>query len=140
MMTDEELVERIEAAWKCQIIDYRADYATIDSYCVRDGQIVAHLERKTRNVTFDAYPTAIVDAYKWLALLAADHHPTAPALLAYGWQCGRVGYVQPSTTGELTIEMATPALESVSMNAGVTRPVIHIPKERFKMLPGEVNA
>ena len=136
-MTDEELVDRLEAQWACQIVDYRADYATIDAYCVRDGQIVAHLERKTRNVTFDAYPTAIVDAYKWLALLEADHHITVPALLAYGWQCGRVGWLRPSTTGELAIELSTPAPESVSLNAGVTRPVIHIPTDRFTLLSGE---
>ena len=136
-MTDEELVDRLEAQWACQIVDYRADYATIDAYCVKDGQIVAHLERKTRNVTFDAYPTAIVDAYKWLALLEADHHITVPALLAYGWQCGRVGWLRPSTTGELAIELRAPSPESVSLTKG-TRPVIHIPTDRFTLI-GRVN-
>ena len=131
-MTDEELTQRLEAAWKCDLVPFAGEFAGIDAYAVRGGQTVGYVERKTRLHTFGTYSTAILDARKWLGLLSAEFATGLPAILAVGYECGRVAQVRPASHPALVVTIETPGQDSVSLNRGVPRPVVHIPLDAFE--------
>ena len=129
-MTDDDLTAAIEAAWGCRVHEF-AGYDTVDAWAEKDGRLVAYVERKTRNVPIDYYPTAVVDARKWLGLLAAEHATGTKAVLAYAWSCGSWGWVRPSIVGPvLSTRILTPGPDSVSEGRH-TRPVIEVPIDVF---------
>lgn len=133
-MNDEQLIAAIEAAMRVKLHPYAA-LDTIDSWAEKNGQMVACVERKTRNIPFGHYPTAVVDHRKWVGLLANEFATGIPSYLFYAWSCGSWGWVQPSALGQqLGISIIRPALDSVSLNAGVVRPVVEIPLTAFSMM------
>lgn len=130
-MTDDELREAVENHYYATLHDF-AEMNPVDSWVEKDGRVVAYVERKTRNVTFGTYPTAVVDARKWIGLLAAEYATGVPAYLFVGWACGTWGWVQPAKVGNvLGTRILTPGPESVSLNAGVPRPVVEVPVDAF---------
>jgi len=131
-MTDEQLTAAIEAHFRVTVHNY-AEMDTIDSWLEQDGRMVAYCERKCRNVTRDAYPTAVVDDRKWTGLLAAEFATGLPSILAYAWSDGSWGHIRPSRMPQLTLRVLAPGPEAVSLNAGVSRPVVDIPIDAFEM-------
>lgn len=132
-MDDDALTRAISAAWSCQVHEF-AGFDTVDAWAERDGRLVAYIERKTRNVPLDAYPTAIVDARKWLGLLAAEHAFSTPAILVYAWSCGSWGWVRPTEVGAiLATRILTPGPEAVSLGRH-TRPVVDVPIDAFEIV------
>lgn len=133
-MNDQELIAEVEATMQVKLRPYAA-MDTIDSWAEKNGHMVACVERKTRNVPFGQYPTAVVDHRKWLGLLANEFATGIPSYLVYGWSCGSWGWIQPTTVGQqLGISVIRPSLDSVSLNAGVPRPVVEIPLSAFSMV------
>ena len=134
-MDDQTLRAAIEAKWSCRVHDF-AELEPVDAWAEKEGRLVAYLERKTRNVTLDTYPTAIIDARKWLGLLAAEHATGTQAVLAYGWACGSWGWVRPTEVGpRLEARILTPGPEAVSLGRH-TRPVFDIPLDAFVIYGG----
>lgn len=129
-MNDIELVEKIEQNWGK--LNELPEFSRIDSF-IGNGHIALWVERKVRNVPFNAYPDAVVDYAKWKALIDIEEITTTPAVLAYAWSCGTWGTVQPSTCKKFEIKSLTPSLESVSLNAGVERKVVHIDLSEFQL-------
>lgn len=133
-MTDEELKALCEEKWDCEIVNYGGEFASVDGYVIKGGNVIAHIERKVRNVRKGDYPTAILDCRKWVGLLAAEFATGIPSILAYGWDCGRAGFVKPSKGIKVETAICRPALDSVSLNAGVARAVVHIPISEFEVI------
>lgn len=131
-MTDEELKARLafEAGGIMRDFD---EMAIIDSCLTINGEIKRWVERKTRNVSFDAYDDVVIDKAKWQALIEIERLTNIKAMIAYGWNCGTWGVVYPTKCATWRIGELTPSLESVSLNAGVTREVVYIPKTEFKL-------
>lgn len=131
-MTDEELKARIAFTAGGIIKDFD-DMAIIDGVLTINGEIKRWIERKTRNVSFEAYDEAIIDLAKWQALIDMERLTNIPSMIAYGWNCGTWGVVYPSKCATFTIGEVTPSLDSVSLNAGISRKVVYIPKTEFKV-------
>lgn len=131
-MTDEELKARIgfEAGGVVRDFD---ETAIIDSCLTINGEIKRWVERKTRNVSFEAYSEAIIDRAKWEALIQMEKLTNVKAMIAYGWSCGTWGVIYPTKCATWRFGEITPSLESVSLNAGVKREVVYIPTSEFKV-------
>jgi hypothetical protein len=132
-VNDDQLTAAVQAHFGITLHPY-AQMEPIDAWAERDQKLVAYVERKTRNTPHRWYPTAVVDARKWLALLTHEFATGIPALLTYGWEDGVWGWIRPSKAGEVTTRILTPGPESVSLNAGVPRPVIDIPIDAFTLV------
>jgi hypothetical protein len=131
-MEDRDLKYLIEREYQLNSFEL-PEFSRVDSYLVRGNQIKYWVERKVRNVPFDTYPDAVVDFNKWQALLAMEEITTIPAYLAYGWSCGTWGIVRPMECTNFKVKLLTPSLDSVSLNAGVERKVVHIDLSEFKV-------
>lgn len=131
-MTDKELILKLELKYRLNSYEL-PEFSRVDGYLIRGNQIKYWVERKVRNVPFDAYPDAVVDLAKWQALIHMEQITTIPAILAYGWSCGTWGIVQPSKVKLWKSSSMTPSLDSVSLNAGVNRDVVHIYLNDFEV-------
>lgn len=69
----------IEAAWKVKMHRYGAHFAAIDWYCVRAGNIVAHIELKSRSHDSGRYETVFLNVRKWMSLTMAWLHMDVPS-------------------------------------------------------------
>lgn len=131
-MEDRDLKFLVERKYQLNSFEL-PEFSRVDSYLVSGSQIKCWVERKVRNVSFDAYPDAVVDFDKWQALIEMERITSITALLAYGWSCGTWGTIQPSRCTNFTVESMTPRLDSVSLNAGVERKVVHIDLSEFEI-------
>jgi hypothetical protein len=130
-ITDSQLKTLIAEAFRCEVHDYAADYALVDSYLVRDGRPVAYCERKVRpDITSTTHPTAIIDEQKWMNVYDREIVTGLPAFVAYAWS-DVWGWIRPTDRPLVTVELVTPSPESRSLNKGVRRPVVHIPIGAF---------
>ena len=135
-MDDKELVRIIKENWGDNLIDMNG-FSKVDSFIYVQNSttpIALWVERKTRNVPFDAYPDVVVDYAKWEALIKLREITDVPAILAYGWSCGTAGFIEPSMDKKITVKVLTPSMDSVSLNKGVERKVVHIDKSEFKFM------
>ena len=131
-MEDRDLKFLVERKYQLNSFEL-PEFSRVDSYLVSGSQIKCWVERKVRNVAYDAYPDVVVDFDKWQALIHMEQITTIPAILAYGWSDGTWGTVQPSRCTDFRVESMTPRLDSVSLNAGVERKVVHIALSEFEI-------
>ena len=131
-MEDRDLRFLVERKYKLNSFELPA-FSRVDSYLIGSGGIKYWVERKVRNVAYDTYSDAVVDFDKWQALIQIEQITTIPALLAYGWSDGTWGTIQPSRCTGFNVEPMTPRLDSVSLNAGVERQVVHINLLEFEI-------
>lgn len=134
-MEDRDLKFLVERKYQLNSFEL-PEFSRVDSYLVNGSQIKCWVERKVRNVAYDAYPDVVVDFDKWQALIQMEQITTIPALLAYGWSDGTWGTIQPSRCTNFKVESMTPRLDSVSLNAGVERQVVHIDLSEFEISKG----
>lgn len=144
-MDDRELQIKLQLHFKLTLSDLPM-FSKIDGYLFNNDPYVYNpnpikywVERKTRNVTFDAYPDIVVDAAKFFALIEIEDITTVPAILAYGWSCGTWGIARPAKIESFAIESLTPSMNSVSLNKGVGRDVVKIRKEEFELHYAQSN-
>jgi hypothetical protein len=132
-ITDSRLTALVEAKYGCTLHEYGGEFAPIDTYAVTDGRQVGYVERKTRNFPSTRHTTAVIDVRKWIGLLSAEFATGHPAILAYGWSDGVWGTIRPARGIEVVTAILTPGPESVSLNRGVPRPVVHVPIDAFEL-------
>lgn len=131
-MDDRNLLLFLEAHTNYKIREF-GEYALMDAYMLNEGLLAGFIERKTRNVPIGKYDTAIIDYAKYEAMVQLEKTTQLDCWLAYGWSCGTVGVVKP-TSCPIQVKKATPSEGSVSLNAGLEREVAHIEIRRFDIL------
>lgn len=136
-MDDKDLKFLVERKYQLNSFEL-PEFSKVDSYLVSGSQIKYWVERKVRNVAHNDYPDVVVDFNKWQALIQMEQITTIPALLAYGWSDGTWGTIQPSRCINFRVESMTPRIDSVSLNAGVERQVVHIDLSEFEIHRGKV--
>ena len=131
---DAHLVATVQRERGVVLHDY-AEMARLDVWAERAGDVVATGEKKTRpDIHCTHYPTAVLDLAKWQNVLASEWSTGLASLVWYAWACGCVAEVRPSTGIPVVVDVTTPALSSVSLNAGVARPTVQIPHEAWTFL------
>jgi len=79
---EEEIAAKLSAIWNCQIKSFGM-MAAIDWWAERHGMPVGVLELKRRNAPAAAWPNAILNLRKWLALTLASVGMHVPAVFVY---------------------------------------------------------
>ncbi len=90
---EDRIIEKISAAWKCEVYRINAQFSPVDCYVVRDKRIYAYLELKYRKVAYEAYPTMFLPLRKWLNLRNAAMGTDSLGFFVWGFIDGRIFYI-----------------------------------------------
>jgi len=97
-----------------------------DRQIVDDGVHIGNAEAKSRHNLYDDYPSTMLDALKWYALVDLAIQTGVPSFLIIAFLDGKVFWVNPSHVKPKRINLSTPGRLAVSQNRGVERPVIYV--------------
>lgn len=111
----------------------------LDRMVSLDGSVVGFAEFKGRTFASDRYPSTMVDAVKVWACIEHEMKFKVPAKIFFGFTDGAVMSFRPATQEEdfgsfLRPELSTPRSQTISANAGKTRPVVLVPMSRLELL------
>jgi hypothetical protein len=79
MMNEELVADILREKWRCELHSF-GTFAPIDWYAVRDNQMTALIELKSRSHSAQEYPTVFLNVRKWLALTFSSMGLRVPAI------------------------------------------------------------